>query len=302
MAAAAKPPVSAPGAWRRAPEAGTVLGLRIVVAVASFFGRSAATSFLWILAVYYTLVSWRARRASRTFLSRIGEAPSFRNVVRHIHTFARVALDRLFFLRGRLDTFTIDKTGTDHLRAIAKSGKGAILLGSHLGSFEAMRAASKRESLKLSIVVDSRSAERLGRVLRELGGDANLDVIPVDPTGMGTALRVRDAIERGGIVGIMADRTLPRDNRNVTVDFLGAEAQLPVGPFVIAHTLRCPVYLVFGLFFAPNRYELHCEPFADSVRIDRSDRAASIRCARSDRYSNEHRWSFFLRSSVEAPR
>ena len=36
--------------WRRLPEAGTVLGIRFVVALASLAGRAAATAFLAVLA------------------------------------------------------------------------------------------------------------------------------------------------------------------------------------------------------------------------------------------------------------
>jgi predicted LPLAT superfamily acyltransferase len=125
------------------------------------------------------------------------------------------------------------------------------------------------------VVVDSRSAERLGRVLREASNDSNLSVIPVDPDGMATALRVRDAIQRGELVGILADRVM--DRRNVTVDFLGAPAELPAGPYILAHTLKCPVFLVCGLFSEPNRYDLYCEPFSDAVRLDRKAREESLR-------------------------
>jgi predicted LPLAT superfamily acyltransferase len=269
--------MSRPPVWRRVPEVGTLLGIRFVVALATLSGRALATAFLWILALYYSLVSPRVRRASRTYLARIGEAPSFGNVLRHVHTFARVALDRLFFLRGHLDRFVFETKGKELLADLARQKTGAILLGSHLGSFEALRAEGRHSGFKLAIVVDTRSAERLARVIRELSGDASLDVIPVDPAGVGTALRVRDAVARGELVGILADRTLERDIRNVTVDFLGRPAPFPAGPFVLAHTLRCPVYQVFGLFHPPSRYELSCELFAEAVRLERGAREESLR-------------------------
>jgi predicted LPLAT superfamily acyltransferase len=272
---AAHPSVKTSAAWRRAPEVGTALGIRFVVAVAKILGRTAATAFLWFLALYYVLASRRVRIHSRRYLSRIGQPPTFANVHRHVHTFARVTLDRLFFLRGELDQFRVTKHGDDKLLALTVRKQGALLLGSHLGSFEAMRAVGRDEGLKLSIVVDNRNAERLAGVLRELGND-DIDVIAVDPNGIGTALRIRDAIGRGELVGIMVDRALPRDERNVVVDFLGAPAPLPSGAFLLAHTLRCPVYQVFGLFHPPNHYDLHCEHFADRVELDRDARAEAL--------------------------
>ena len=134
-----------------------------------------------------------------------------------------------------------------------------------------MRAAGRSEGLRLSIVVDARSAERVAHVVRELSPAANLTVISVDPDGISTALRIREAVSRGELVGILADRSTSKDERNVEVEFLGGRAPFPTGPYLVAHALGCPVYQVFGLFTAPNRYDLFCEPFAERVRIGRDE-------------------------------
>ncbi|MBY0398974.1 lipid A biosynthesis acyltransferase, partial [Myxococcota bacterium] len=36
--------------------------------------------------------------------------------------------------------------------------------------------------------------------------------------------------------------------------------------------LKCPIYLVFGLYHAPNRYALSCEPFAERLVLPRGSR------------------------------
>jgi predicted LPLAT superfamily acyltransferase len=263
---------------------GTVLGIRIVVALAAIAGRRVAGAFLAVLALYYALTSGRTRRASRGYLARVGQPVTFASVVRHVHTFARVALDRLFLLRGRTRGFAIDRHGDQHLLDLTARGAGAILLGSHLGSFEAMRAVGHLQGMRLSIVVDKRSAERLDRVLRELAPDAAVGVIPVDPDGVATALRVREAVRRGDLVGILADRTVAEEQRNVTVDFLGAPAELPAGPYLVAHALKCPVFTVFGLFSPPNRYEVFCEPFCEVLTLDHDARDDALR-AHAQRYA-----------------
>src|SRR5262249_38225731 len=124
-----------------------------------------------------------------------------------------------------------------------------------------------------------------GRIIRELSAHSTLSVIGVEEDALSTALRIREAVQRGELVAILADRRAAEQGRNVTVDFLGSPAPFPSGPYLVAHTLKCPVYLVFGLFFAPNRYEMYCEPFADTVRLDRGRREASIR-EYAQRYAN----------------
>ena len=54
------------------------------------------------------------------------------------------------------------------------------------------------------------------------------------------------------------------------------DAAFPAGPWLVAHTLRCPVYFVAGIYSPPNHYALHFEFLADEVRIDRSQRASAL--------------------------
>ena len=49
--------------------------------------------------------------------------------------------------------------------------------------------------------------------------------------------------------------------------------------FILAAALKCPIYLVFGLYTAPNRYDLFCEPFVDQLVLPRHDREGALRDA-----------------------
>jgi predicted LPLAT superfamily acyltransferase len=58
--------------------------------------------------------------------------------------------------------------------------------------------------------------------------------------------------------------------------FLGAAAAFPAGPWLLAHSLGCPVYFVAGVYTRPNHYALHFEFLADEVRLDRHEREAAL--------------------------
>lgn len=298
MADSPRAPLITP-TWRRIPERGTALGIRFVVGLSAILGRSVAGAFLALLAVYYTLFHGTARRASQTYFAKLGMTPSFANTIKHVRTFAQVALDRLYFLRGRFATFAIERHGHEHIMNLAQSKRGALLLGSHLGSFEAMRAVALDFSVPLNIVADFSNAERINGVLAELAPGIGVRLIALDPRSPDSVLAIRDCIERGELVAILGDRTSPSDTRNVKVQFLGAEAMLPGGPYLLAHVLKCPVYLVFCLFEEPNKYVLHCEPFAEEVRLDRKNRDASTQeyaqkyAARLEHYANLAPYNWF---------
>ena len=100
-------------------------------------------------------------------------------------------------------------------------------------------------------------------------------LIQIERDSAAFMLRARDMVERGELLALLADR-VSEGERAVAVDFLGAKARFPVGPFFLASVLRCPVYLTFGLYREPNRYELYCEPFAERVVLPRRERDRAV--------------------------
>ena len=261
--------------WRKVPESGTVVGLRAIVFVARVFGRTVAGWVLYGAAFYFACARKNARRASRDYLRRVGQPPTFRNVVRHMHHFAQVSLDRLFFLTGRVKPFEFQHTNHDMLEEVARSGRGAFLIGAHLGSFECMRARALDYTLPLNVVVDYSNAVRMNSVLRSFSPNFDVRLIALGDDPIVAMLEIKAAIERGELVAMLGDRR-PPSGRVVKTPFLGGEAAFPAGPWVIAHTLRCPVYFVVGVYTKPNRYSLYCELVADEVRLERRERDTAI--------------------------
>ena len=260
--------------WLEAREVGSVFGIRILLALATAFGRLPVRLVLYAIALYYTLTHRLARAASRDYLRRMGLPSDFRAVFRHVMCFAQCAADRLFLVTGKRAPFAITRNGHEHLAALQRARRGAILLGAHLGSFEAMHTQAGAERLVINVVGYFRNAQMINRVLEELGSDVHARLLEPG-SGIDFALRLRDCLERGEFVAILADRTI--DEKTVEVDFLGGRAQFPTGPFVLAAALHCPVLLTFGLYHAPNRYDLYCEPFAEKLALPRANREEALR-------------------------
>ena len=272
--------------WRKIPEAGTVFGIRFVVLMARAFGRTIAGWGLYVPALYYAVMRPEARRASKEFLRRAGAPPTFGNVVRHMHTFAQVCLDRLFFLTGRFEPFQFQHRNHDKLVEIASSGRGVILMGAHIGSFEVMRARAKEFHLPINVVADWSNAERINGVLRSLAPDIDTRLISLAPDPIAAMLEIKAAIDRGELVAILGDRTSSgndrlasspnKSGRTIKAEFLGEQAEFPAGPWLLAHTLRCPVYFVVGVYTRPNHYFLHMDLLADEVKLDRREREVAL--------------------------
>ena len=263
--------------WLTQRERGAILGMRFVLLVATAFGRGPARLIVRCVALFYALFDRAARRASRRWLERVyGRRASFGEVYGHILCFAHVTLDRVFLLMRKTHGFIVNRTGNHHLKALAASRTGAMLVGAHLGSFEAMRVGAASEQFPLNIVGHFENARMINALLERLDPNIAARVLHVGRDPISFAMRISERLERGEMVAILADRVGLND-KHVAVDFFGARAEFPTGPFLLASVLKCPVYLVFGLYHAPNRYELFCEPFADRIELPRADRNAALR-------------------------
>ena len=89
---------------------------------------------------------------------------------------------------------------------------------------------------------------------------------------MDLILRLRDRLEAGHMVAVMADRLHHPDERYVTVEFLGDKAAFPASPWLMAAALKTPVVFCVGHFCGGNRYELHMEVLAHRVDLPRAER------------------------------
>jgi predicted LPLAT superfamily acyltransferase len=74
----------------------------------------------------------------------------------------------------------------------------------------------------------------------------------------------------------VGDRTsINHEERSVAASFLGDDALFPEGPFVIAHLLACPVYLIFCLK-QNGLYRIYLEKFADPLELPRQSREQAL--------------------------
>ncbi len=139
-----------------------------------------------------------------------------------------------------------------------------------------MRAAAASYEMKINILAYFENARMISSFLGELNADFNTSVIAIKPNDPSFMFEVRDAIERGELVAVLGDR-VGLGEKTVEATFFGQTARFPAGPYTLAAVLHCPVFLTFGLFRAPNHYDLHCEPFAERLDLPRKTREQALR-------------------------
>ncbi len=292
------PPAAAP-TWKRRPERSTPLMLSIIVWVARHLGRDSARALLVPIVAYFYLTSGAARRASRQFLSRaLNRRAGATDVLRNIYAFAVCAVDRVFLLAGRHHMIRIERHAPPAIRKRMHAG-GAILMTSHLGSFDALRVFGvDKYDMRFRIVMDRQHAPMISSVLERLNPKLADEIID-SGGGPALALSLRQALDAHCVIGMMADRLTDSDP-GVAVSFMGKQARLPTAPWRWAAVLDAPVLLCFGLYRGGNLYELHFEVFAEQhAPMPRAERAAYVQdcvqryAARLEHYAQQAPYNWF---------
>jgi len=263
-------------AWKQQQERGSGLAIRLMAWVAQALGRPVVRALLYPICLYYLCASPQANGALRRYYEQLqGHAPSWVVLFRHYHSFASTILDRVFCLRGRFDLFDIRIHGLEVLDGALARGRGCLLLGSHLGSFEVVRAVGlSRKQIAVKVLMDEQNAPLFRALIQELNPAVAETVIQVG--GVDTMLQVQECLAQGGVVGIMGDR-LTADDQSVRCEFLGEEAAFPSGSVRLAHAVRAPVVLFFGLYRGGNRYDIHLELLSESIQLSAEHRQDDVR-------------------------
>lgn len=261
-------------AWARERERGGRLVLRLMIRLSLGLGQPVGEALLTPITLWFLAASPGARAASRSFLARaLGRPARAGEVWRHFRCFASVILDRVFLLAGRGGGFELRVKGLAALEAALAGGRGALLLGSHLGSFEILLAFAAGAPAPVRALMYRANAGALSALLAELDRARPAGTIDIGaPEAM---LEVREALARGEIVALLADRS-PATDRQVLVPFLGAPAAFPTGPFLLAAILEAPVLLCWGIRLGPRRYQIRFEPFAERLVLERGERAPAL--------------------------
>ena len=271
-------PAVSQASWAQTPERSNMLMLRVMTWISLRLGRRVARGVLHLIAAYFLLFAPASRRASGSYLRRaLGRPVRWLDMYRHFFTFAATIHDRIYLVNRRFDLFDFEVHGEDQLSAMLAEGNGLFLMGAHLGSFEVIRAIGRKNTdLRVAMLMHQDNAQKINAMLAAINPDAVQDII-----GLGhidSMLQVRARLDEGSAVGMLVDRT-PGDDTLYPVQVLGAEANLPIGPFRMAALLRRPVVFMTGLYLGGNRYAIHFDTLADFSTVERGQRDAALKVA-----------------------
>jgi predicted LPLAT superfamily acyltransferase len=267
--------------WARRREAGAAPLILFAAWIARHAGRAAMWPVVRGAALYFYLRRRDARQAIARYHERLraagGAAPLPRRaaVYGQFAAFGDAMLDALDVWQGRLTRAHVDVHDPDALLAQMGAGRGQLLVCCHVGSPEVCRAlCHQARDAVLNVLVHTRHAAAFNRALARAGADTVrlLQVSDLDAPAM---LALSRKLERGEWLAIAGDRVPVRGGRMASVDFLGAQARFPQGPWLLAGLLRCPVNLMFCTRIQ-GRYRVSLERFEEACGWPRGQRDGAV--------------------------
>jgi len=264
--------------WVTHRERGSMTLLRIMTFLSLRLGRRGSRPFLHIIAAYFFTFAPTARRHDRAYLRKVlGREPNAAERYRHLLAFATTIHDRVYLLQERFDLFDITIEGEAVVQQALDAGQGAFLMGSHVGSFEIIRAIGRRQpGLRVAMAMYEDNARQINAMLAAINPNAAAEIIALGH--IDAMLKIQDCLDRGTFVGVLGDRTLGNE-ASVRVNFLGQPARFPVGAMRAAAIMRRPVIFMIGVYRGGNRYHTAFESLADFSSVDPRQREAAVQAA-----------------------
>lgn len=252
--------------WRERRERGSRNAIRLIIWLALHGGRPLCRVLLVPISAYFFLTAPLTRRASQAFLRRaLGRPATWRDTFKHLFVFATTLLDRVYLLHGRQRELRVEVSNEAAFWQALAAGRGCLLLGSHLGSFEMLSIiGSVEKKLVINVVMHLDDSASLRKLLASTQHALPYNLIPLGHPG--SMLHVKECLARGEVVGILADR-IYADEPTLSLPFLGQVARFSLSPLRLAKICGAPVVMVYGLFHGGRRYEIVFETLAERIEV-----------------------------------
>lgn len=274
--------------WSQTREAGTMAAMRLVFFIYRLCGRKVFSIIMYPVALYFVLCRKEQREASLQYLTahyrfkpEIWQSKTgYRHVLLHFKTFAEVILDKMLGWLDEISEKDFVLSSPENIEALHNDDRGQLIIGSHFGNLEFCRGFMHRYRSKvINILVYDKHAGNFVKMMQDENNESRLNVFQADEFDVTTIMMLKEKIDAGEWVFIAGDRVpLSGLERTVDVQFLGENAPLPIGPYMLAKALACPVKLMFAYRCeaSDNKVLFDVAPLCDKLQINRKTRQQDL--------------------------
>lgn len=249
---------------------GSKTGIRLLTALYRAFGYKAIKWLVFLVALFYALVSRSKRSELKSYYSALGLKPGFGTYLHHIYAFSLTIFDRILgeepkFL-ARAERRQINK---ENFKYIGEHGGFALI--SHFGNNMQGFKVFDTFDIKVNLVVHEQASEKITSQEQGEAKNSRLNLINL-AEGMNAMMQIAAAIREKEMVIMAVDR-ITDPKHAVTVDFLGKETLFNAAPINIAKKLKAPFIGVNAIRTDDQELLIH---ISDIFQTKRSDDSAQL--------------------------
>lgn len=210
---------------------------------------------LYLVIPFYLIFAKKGRNAIYSYFRKrlhYSKWKAFVATCRNHILFGEVVLDKFAILAGNAKQFKVEMQGEDVVRNLLVGESGFIIASAHFGNLEMAGLSIHQDKKKINGIIFGGERKGFQDQRDSAFGKMNINLIPVSED-MSHLFTIKNALEEGEVVTIPCDRFLG-GNKKVTLNFLDAEADFPVGTFRLAAQLNVPVASLFIVKVSHSRY------------------------------------------------
>ena len=198
---------------------------------------------------------------------------------RQFHSFAATFGDRIDF--GGMKKGSISTQGSEGVLDAAQSGKGGIILMSHLGSFEIAARGFQEVGVKHLMIMGEKEAKQVARDQREdlKARGITIQVATGQDDSLLGGLEAIKFIREGGIVSLAGDLVWTRQRSSLPVKFFEQEVALPSGPYLLALVSGAPLFILFTFRDKWGRHRVIISPPLEVKALSRPERKMALQAS-----------------------
>lgn len=251
---------------------GTVLGYKIFVFFINKVGIRSAYFILYFVAAFYFIFLKKSNRAIfYYFYQRLGysAAKSRQMVFRSYYTFGQTIIDKISISAGMRNKFTYEFDGVDVLKRLLAEKKGGVLISAHIGNFEIAEHFFGEIDLEFQINLVTTDLEHsaIKNYLESITKESSIKFIIIRDD-LSHIFEINAALARNELVCFTGDRYF-EGVKSLSGNLLGAPADFPAGPFLIASRLKVPVVFVYVMKEPKLHYHLYAREATVSHRDEK---------------------------------
>ncbi|MBR6828253.1 MAG: lysophospholipid acyltransferase family protein [Prevotella sp.] len=230
--------------------------------------------FAYVFVVPPTLFRPGFKFIYRFFRERFNQSvvSAFCNTYRNHCIFAEAVIDKFAMYAGR--HFDVEIEGYEHFQHLANQPEGFVQLSSHVGNYEiaGYSLVAKEKPLNAMVFMGEKTSVMENR--RRMFDHTNIRMIPIRED-MTHLFELDNALSKGEIVSIPGDR-IWGSSKTVTVNFLGKETRLPMGPFQVIAIRGLQALIVHVIKVSKLKYKVFVTPVSYDMQAPRTQQVSEL--------------------------